>query len=160
MRFKFAAVILLLMLIPAGCAFRHVPSMEYGNQTAAPNVLMATEYGDFKMEVASRAARDLEKKGAYIKVTGLDRLKDENPDDYQAIVLLSSCKAWTLSPKVRKFIKAHPGAREKIILFTTAADPDWDPKTPGVDSTTRASEMASAPDQAALLVIQVRALLE
>lgn len=122
-----------------GCAVRAVKTTEAGDPGARQRVLIATERSEFKEAVVKRIVEDLQKDLCYVKVIDLKRLKREPADDYGAVVVVNTCKAWNLSRRASKFVKNFPD-KDRVVLLTTAAGEGWKHGPLGVDAITSASK--------------------
>ena len=122
-----------------GCAAKAVKTTEWGDLKADQRVLIATQRSEFKEAVVARIVEDLEKDLCYVKVIDLKKLKIDSASDYDAVVVVNTCKAWRLSGGASKFVKAFPD-KDKVVLLTTAGGEDWKPKSVEVDAITSASK--------------------
>jgi hypothetical protein len=134
-----ALVPVIVGLAFCGCAARAVNTTEWGDLKAAQRVLIATQRSEFKEAVVSKIVEDLEKDLFYVKVIDLKRLEHEPATNYDAIVVVNTCKAWRLTGDASKFVKAFPD-KDKVVLLTTAGGEDWKPKSVEVDAITSASK--------------------
>ena len=142
-----------------GCAER-MATMEKGDKSSNKRTLITAEQSEFKQAVVQRIAETLEKEGGFVKVADVKSLLDESMGDYQAIVIVSTCKASRLNRRVRKFLEsADEQEKQKIILLTTAGGEDWQANVPGVDAITSASKMGKADAVAETVIEKVRAHL-
>jgi hypothetical protein len=143
----------------SGCAAKAVKTTEWGDLKADRRVLIATQRSEFKEAVVSRVVEDLEKDLCYVKVIDLKRLEDEPATDYDAIVVVNTCKAWRLTGDASKFVKAFPD-KDRVFLLTTAGGEDWKPKAVEVDAITSASKDQKADPVAEEIVSRVRKILD
>jgi len=134
----FTAMALTAVVVNYGCAPRMVKTIERGNPRAATRVLIASEASDFKQAVIEQVVTGFAKDDLFFKITGLQNLADETASGYTAVIMINSCVAWQLNPRVNAFIK-KTDRLEKIILLTTAGDQDWQPGVEGIDAITAAS---------------------
>jgi hypothetical protein len=141
-----------------GCAVRAVKTTEVGVPRAGKNVLIATQRSEFKEAVVSRIVEELEKDLCYVRVIDLKQLKREPATDYDAVVVMNTCKAWSMSRAASKFVKSFPD-KERVVLLTTAGGEDWKPKGVEVDAITSASKEQKADPVADAIVVRVRKIL-
>jgi hypothetical protein len=145
-------------LVFCGCAAKAVNTTEWGDLKADQRVLIATQRSEFKEAVVSRVVEDLEKDRFYVKVIDLKRLEHEPATDYDAIVVVNTCKAWRLTGGASKFVKAFPD-KDRVVLLTTAGGEDWKPKSVEVDAITSASKEKKADPVAEEIVSRIRKIL-
>jgi len=145
-------------LVFYGCAAKAVNTTEWGDLKADQRVLIATQRSEFKEAVVSRIVEDLENDLYYVKVIDLKRLENEPATDYDAVVVVNTCKAWRLTGGASKFVKTFPYT-DKVVLLTTAGGEDWKPKSVGVDAITSASKEQKADPVAEDIVGRVRKIL-
>jgi len=96
-----ALVLVMAFLAFYGCAAKAVNTTEWGDLKADQRVLIATQRSEFKEAVVSRVVEDLEKDLCYVKVIDLKQLKIDSATDYDAIVVVNTCKAWRLTGALR-----------------------------------------------------------
>jgi hypothetical protein len=142
-----------------GCAVRAVKTTEAGDPGAGKRVLIATEQSEFKEAVVARIVEELRKDLCYVKVIDLKRLKHEPATDYGAVVVVNTCKAWTLSRRASRFVKEFPD-KDRVVLLTTAAGEGWKHGAVGVDAITSASKVQKADPVAEEISRKVRKILE
>jgi hypothetical protein len=156
----FSSLVLVIAgLVFCGCAAKAVKTTEWGELKADRRVLIATQRSEFKEAVVLRVVEDLEKDPCYVKVIDLKKLKDEPATDYDAIVVVNTCKAWRLTGGASKFVKAFPD-KDRVVLLTTAGGEDWKPKSVEVDAITSASKEQKADPVAEEIVSRVRKILD
>ena len=149
----------LALLCLGACATARVPTVESGPRKAGHRVLVATESSEFKQNVASLVAHDLEKDGGFIRVMDLSGLRQETAANWSAVVLIGACRFFSLDPRVACFVKNEP-QRQKLILYTMARNQGFEAGLFGVDAITGASDLSDAASVARLLAGKVRALLK
>lgn len=124
------------------------------------NVLIAVQKSEFKDAVISSISRAIGKE-AIVKTVDLGKILDEKTENYQAIVLVNTCMAWSINGKIKKFLKNLSDAeKKKVILFTTVGGEDWEPKGTGVDCVTSASKMIKADAAAETITKKVHAIIK
>ena len=154
----FCTVLIIVALAFCGCAFRAVKTTEAGDPRAGKRVLIATQQSEFKEAVVSKIVEDLKKDLCYVRVIDLKRLEDQPAADFGAIVVVNTCKAWSLSRGASKFVKRFPD-KDRVVLLTTAGGEDWKPKSVEVDAITSASKAQKADPVAEEIVGKVRKIL-
>jgi len=154
----FFPIALAVVLLSQGCAPKMVKTVEFGNPRAAMRVLIASEASDFKKAVIDQVVAGYDRKDLYFKVTDLQNLADETASDFAAVIIINSCVAWQLNPRVNAFLnKTEMPAN--IILLTTAGDQDWLAGIDGVDAITAASLPADIERTAEKLKVKLGALI-
>ena len=154
-----ALVLVMASLAVCGCAAKALNTTEWGDLKADQRVLIATQRSEFKEAVVSRIVEDLEKDLCYVKVIDLKRLEHEPATDYDAIVVVNTCKAWRLTGDASKFVKAFPN-KDRVVLLTTAGGEDWKPRSVEVDAITSASKEQKTDPVAEDIVARVRKILD
>jgi hypothetical protein len=95
-----------------------------------------------------------------VKRIDLNRLAAEPIQDYQAIVLIDSCRAWRPSSAVREFLKKLSDAdKKKLVVLTTANSGECDLKVGGVDTISAASKRTGISNISQIVCDKVRAHL-
>jgi hypothetical protein len=122
--------------------------------------LIASRASEFKDAVVKGIEQAFEGESIAITVIGLQDLRDEEAEDYDAILLINTCIAWSLDPQVDTFLHKYRDIG-KIIVFTTSGDGHWEPKKQNreFDTVASASEMARVDEVTEEIVGSVRALL-
>lgn len=125
-------------------------------------VLIATETSHFKEAIVAEVAETLcqGKRPLLVKRIDLNRLAAEPIQDYHAIVLINSCRAWRPSSTVREFLKsANDADKKKLVVLTTANSGECDLKVDGVDAISAASKRTGIAAVSQTVVDMVRARL-
>ena len=92
------------------------------------------------------------------KIEGLDNIENEDSDKYTVIVLMNRCMSWGLDYSVTDFLKKN-NKHPHIIVLTTAANENWEPKWKKVafDGITAASESSKVEQTALEIVKKIKA---
>jgi hypothetical protein len=127
---------------------------------ADQSLLIASRTSEFKDAVVGGIEQAFKGQSMSITVIGLKDLRDESAEDYDAVVLVNTCIAWSLDPQVDTFLHKYRGTGN-IVVFTTSGDGHWEPKKQNreFDTVASASEMARVDEVTAEIVGKVRALL-
>jgi len=164
----FLFTLMFLMLLASGC---FVPQYLYpqpdisaittGDEEAAVQILIASRKSAFKQAVIDQIVIHFADQSMSFRLIGLDQLNTQNTESYQAIVLINTCIAWNVDPAVRKFLKSHKD-QNRIIVLTTAGDPDWEAQSDheNVHTISSASVLANASGIAADIIAQMNILLQ
>jgi len=76
-----------------------------------------------------------------IEVAPVGHLRNIDPDDYDLVLVIDSCLAWTgFNPSLNRFLEQN-SAKDNIVVFMTAGDPDWQFPDSEVDAVTSASNV-------------------
>ena len=152
--------LIILGAVISACAPQMVKERELGEITAARKVLIAMQQSEFKEAVISGVVDALEREGCFVNVINSDKLSRSRTEDYEAVVVLDSFKAWRLNKHVRKFLKnVHDGEKHKIIFVVTANFQGLVPDIVGVDTITSASRMEKADVVTGEIIEKVRAIV-
>jgi len=118
-----------------------VPSMQ-------PRILIVSRSSDFKHAILAYLELslndELDRSGSlYVRFIGIDHLPVEQSEDYDAVVILNTCIASGLDPKVKRFLERETD-HDKFIVLTTSGDGDYlpDPAKYGVEAISSASTKA------------------
>ena len=131
-----------------------MPASELNDPASETKILVASRYSEYKEAVIEKFKNAFTDQPVYIKVIGLEDLENENAKQYNAIIMINKCMAWNLDRNVVDFLK-HNENHDKMIVFTTSGDGNWQPKMEGrnFDTISSASEMAAV-DQVANQLIE------
>lgn len=102
---------------------KDISDTTFGNTAAATKVLVVSKESDYKKKVAHAVADSLGSNSVGVIVGGVRKLKEINPNDYKAIVIINTCLSWQIDNKVQSFFRKHTGYFQ-VVLITTTADPD------------------------------------
>ncbi len=127
---------------------------------ADKSLLVASRSSDFKDALVKRIEKAFEHESITIRFVGLQRLKYEDADAFDAVVIMNTCIAWGMDPQVDGYLNKYRGA-SNIIVLTTSGDGNWLPGKHNreFDAVASASEMARVDEVADRIVQKVRALL-
>lgn len=96
---------------------------------------------------------------ANIQVTNIDRLGDISPDDFDAILIINTCLAWThLNPTILSFME-KPAAAARVVWFMTVDDIDARYHHGGVDAITAASVVENQQGVTRRLIQEIDAIV-
>lgn len=161
-------LILLLCVMNLSCGIgrmiwpqRDIDTYERITPSAQKRLLVASRSSEFKDAVVSRIRAAFEQEPVYMKFIGLEGLKQEDGETYDAIVLINMCIAWGLDPEVDGFIKRHTD-HSHMIVVTTSGDGKWKPDKHGrtYDAISSASEQANVGVIADEITTKIRQLFE
>lgn len=148
---KSKTIAVIAVLILSGCAVpRHfwpqkdLTRFEMGDRTSDKKVLIASRYSEFKDDVLKAVKHAFEDKPVYIKFTGLEDLAKEDASMYSVVVIINTCMAWGMDPKVDVFL-ATQKYQKNIIVLTTSGEGNWLPDLDALNIDAMAS--ASSPEK-------------
>ena len=143
---KFSLVFLSLLFL-SGLCFTDETEMDSLSAVNDFQVLIASSRSDFKEALVEQLLEKLKDIPAEYTIIDLKGLKEIDSNDFDAIVILNKIWAWHLEGKVRKFLKGiDVEKRGKIIVLSTAGDPNFQAKEEGIIAITSASETTEAPE--------------
>jgi hypothetical protein len=154
----FLFFIILISLLLSGCAGAPVTTREIGDRAdCRRRLLIASERSEFKDAVVNSVVDAVRAEVCYLKLVDITNLRHESPNAYDAVVILSACKAWKPNPEADLFVE-RSSAREKIILVSTALGPKCREEPPEVNAITAASRLHHADDLVRTIEEHVRKL--
>jgi hypothetical protein len=87
-------------------------------------------------------------------------LRKVNIKDHDVVLIMDTCMAWTMfNPSLKAFLRKSKD-RDKVILFITAANKDWNYSYRGVDAITSASVAEQEDAVLATLTEQIDRIVE
>jgi hypothetical protein len=89
--------------------------------------LIASQKSRFKESVIEGVVERLGGEDMMIHIRGLDYITGEI-EDYDAILLINTCMAWSTDPRVRRFLDGNPQLHPRTVVFTTSGDGGWVPR--------------------------------
>lgn len=102
------------------------------------SMIIASDSSEFKDSIRNRVIQQYQNEGN-IEVVNIKRLKDIDPTDYDVVLIMDTCLAWSgFNPALNAFLEDNQ-SKENVVLFMTAGDPDWAYSYQGVDAITSAS---------------------
>ena len=119
-------LLLFLSLLPIGCTAPQYfwPQDDIAFQTInepflAKKVLIASRESEFKKEIVRKIKDSLSHRPVYIKIIGIESLKNEDANQYSAVVVLNTAMGWKADRKVESFLTKF-GNLKTIIVLTTS----------------------------------------
>jgi len=132
-------VVLICCGLAASCA-RQLQETRISAPDARLNFIIAGDASEFKDSIRSRLI-DRYKPYCTIEVVNINKLKEIDPDAYDAVLIMDTCMADTrFNPSFKAFVDKLED-QDKVVLFLTAADPDWEFSYGDIDAITSASVM-------------------
>jgi kynureninase len=105
---------------------------------AGTSLLIAGDASEFK-DAIRMAIIDRYRATCNIDIINIDKLPKINGSQYDAVLIMDTCLAWSnFNPSVKAFL--DKSQNRNVVFFMTADDPDWTFTYNGVDAITSASE--------------------
>ena len=95
---------------------------EVGSPDAAKKVLIAGRGSAFRDTVVSRLVARLHDDSVYVRIIDLKDVATQDPQAWNAVLLVNMCVAWDYDSKVKQYIRGHADCNN-VVLFTTSGDP-------------------------------------
>ncbi len=128
---------------------------EHYDPSSQRRLLVASRASEFKSELVRRLVEELRDDRVYVRSIGVNQLRHAAANQYHAIVIVSTAMAWTLDPRVSRFV-AKVRDKSQVILVTTSGGGEWLPKDDACDAIAAASRLDDAPRLAAQVAEAVR----
>ena len=130
-------VLSLVVLFPFSCT-RSVKEMRVSSEDSRFNMIIASDSSEFKDSIRNRVIQHYQDE-SNIDVVNIKRLKEINPLDYDVVLIIDTCLAWSgFNPSLNTFLEDNE-TKDNVVVFMTAGDPDWTYSYKGVDAITSAS---------------------
>ena len=135
--YTWALVLCLFLLFSSSCA-RGIKETRLSQEDPSFSMIIASDSSEFKDSIRNRIVRHYQDHGN-IEIINIKRLKAINPLDYDVVLIIDTTLAWSgFNPSLNTFLKANE-YKKNVVVFMTAADPDWTYSYQGVDAITSAS---------------------
>ena len=125
----------------ASCT-RNVKETQFTTENAKFNLLVAGDSSDFKDRVRNRIIARYRKNGN-IDVVNINNLKDIRPKDYDVILIMDTCIGCEDFNWSMKSFLDRLEDNNNVVLFMTAANPNYEYSYGSVDAITAASKIAN-----------------
>lgn len=156
---RWVAIILLSMLVALQACARSVPEVNHVAVNARFTLLIASDASEFKDAVRGRVL-DHYKSYSNVEVINIGRLKARQADDFDAVLIIDTCLGWSrFNPSMKAFLDDARNP-ERVVLFMTVDDTEWDFTYQGVDAITAASHMEDEAGVAADLIQELDNILQ
>ncbi len=162
--FKIAGTILFLsncVSIPhIVLPLKDISSSELNDPAHDKKVLIASRSSNFKQAIIDKIKENYQDQPVYVKFIGLDDIKKEKAEQYQAIVMINTCMSWDMDRKVHGYLNRYQD-HNHIIVLTTSGDGGWMPKMKGrnFDAVSAASKPANVDEVANKIIEKIDALI-
>ena len=125
----------------ASCT-RNVKETQFTTENAKFNLLVAGDSSDFKDRVRNRIIARYRKNGN-IDVVNINNLKNIRPEDYDVILIMDTCIGCEDFNWSMKSFLDRLEDNNNVVLFMTAANPNYEYSYGSVDAITAASKIAN-----------------
>lgn len=133
----FRIVLFFGLLLSFSCAPRF-PEKSFVAENPAFDLLIGVQPSEFKDQIITRLV-DRYKIYGNIDLVGIKALKNLQCEDYDAVLIMDSCEAWSwFNFPLKSFLKKSEHC-SNVILFMTAGNPEWQFHYAGLDAITSAS---------------------
>lgn len=156
---RWVAIILLSMLVTLQACARSVPEVRHVVVNARYSLLIASDASEFKDAVRGRVV-DHYKTYSNVEVVNIGNLKTRQTDNFDAVLIIDTCLGWSrFNPSMKAFLD---GAQDpdRVVLFMSVDDTEWDFSYQGVDAITAASHMEDEARVAADLIQKLDNILQ
>jgi menaquinone-dependent protoporphyrinogen IX oxidase len=134
-----ALVLCLFLLFSFSCT-RGIKEKRFSQEDPSFAMIIASDSSAFKDSIRDKIIRHYQDDGN-IELINIKRLKEINPLDYDVVLIIDTTLAWSgFNPSLNTFLENHE-YKQNVIVFMTAADPNWTYSYQGVDAITSASVM-------------------
>ena len=125
----------------ASCT-RNVKETQFTTENVKFNLLVAGDSSDFKDRVRNRIIARYRKNGN-IDVVNINNLNDIRPEDYDVILIMDTCIGCEDFNWSMKSFLDRLEDNNNVVLFMTAANPNYEYSYGSVDAITAASKIAN-----------------
>jgi len=148
---RWMTMMLLSMLVSLSACARSVPEVRHVVVNARFSLLIASDASVFKDAVRGRVF-DHYKSSGNVEVVNIGSLKTRKAEDFDAVLIIDTCLGWSrFNPSMKAFLDGVQDP-ERVVLFMTVDDTEWDFTYQGVDAITAASTIEDEARVAAVLI--------
>ena len=148
---RWMTMMLLSMLVSLSACARSVPEVRHVVVNARFSLLIASDASGFKDAVRGRVF-DHYKSSGNVEVVNIGSLKTRKAEDFDAVLIIDTCLGWSrFNPSMKAFLDGAQDP-ERVVLFMTVDDTEWDFIYQGVDAITAASTIEDEARVAAVLI--------
>jgi hypothetical protein len=98
-------------------------SNNVGSSESKQKILIAGKASAFRDTVIRLLVEKLQNDSVFISIIDLKDIGSQEPEKWNAILLINMCVAWDYDNLVKNFLKKHPDYKN-MVVFTTSGDPD------------------------------------
>ena len=137
---KWAMACLMVSLALVLACAKKIPEQRFTAENPAYDLLITGVTSEFKADIIQRIIDRYKGKGNVDLVT-LDHLDRLTCDDYDAILVMDSVRAWSLfNFSLKSFLEQTQDCGNVVLLYT-AGNPNWKYQYHELDAVTSASQM-------------------
>lgn len=96
-----------------------IESYEINQKTLEKRILIASRKSEFKSAIVKRVQKAFLEKAVYIKIIGIETLRNEDAKQYSAVLIINTCMGWRIDRKVEAFLEKYGGLNSIIVLTTS-----------------------------------------
>lgn len=160
--------ILVILFFSGGCAGpqyiwpqKDFSAYEINQQNLEQKILIASRESEFKTSIIQNIITAFRDKNVYIKIIGIEELKNEEADSFSAVVIINTSMAWQIDRKVEAFLDRF-GTSDSIIVLTTSHGGDVLPelKDRNIDAISSASKKDAIMPVSDEIILKIQNILK
>jgi len=134
---------------------------EINQPTLEKRIMIASRESEFKSQIVQRVVNAFVNQDVYIKIIGIEELKNEDANQYSAIVIVNTAMGWQIDRKVKYFLAKHEDL-SSIIVLTTSDGGDILPVTEQrqIDAISSASAKEEVEHVADIIISKINKLIK
>ena len=134
---------------------------EINQKTLKKKILIASRKSEYKIKIVEKIQTAFRNRDIYIKTIGIETLKQEDANQYSAVLIINTSMGWEIDRKVESFLNKY-GDLNSIIVLTTSAGGDILPDMDGrqVDAISSASVKENINQTADKIISKIENLLK
>lgn len=137
---KWALACFILCLPMFQSCAKKIPEQQFAAQDPQYELLITGMTSEFKADIILRII-DRYKDRGNVNLVNLNKLDRLQCDDYDAILVMDSVRAWSLfNFSLKSFLEKTEDC-DNVVLLYTAGDPDWKYQYHEIDAITSASQV-------------------
>ncbi len=140
-KFNKWAMVCFILCLPLflSCA-KKIPEQRFAVQNPEYDLLITGVTSEFKADIILRII-DRYKDQGNVDLVNIDKLDRLECDDYDAILVMDSVRAWSLfNFSLKSFLEKTQDCKNVVLLYT-AGNPDWKYQYHEIDAITSASQI-------------------
>ncbi|MFC1852975.1 hypothetical protein ACFL27_22480, partial [candidate division CSSED10-310 bacterium] len=147
-------IFLIFIFFMSSCA-RHLQETHLKNSIAEQKFLIASNASPFKDALRHLIVNQVQAEFD-VTIVNIPSLNQISAEDYTIVLIMDACKGWSRFNRTTKSFIDALHDKKKVILFMTAADPDWQFSYGEVDAITSASEKLRIPELSAEIIHEIQ----
>lgn len=153
-----AVVLILFVIIQTSCT-KKLTEVRLVPEKPEFKMLIAGDSSEFKDRIRNRIIGQY-KDYLDIHVVNIKSLKTTVAHDYDVVLIMDTCLAWSrFNPSIKTFMK-NSDNRKKTVLFMTADDIDWEYSYKEVDAITSASVIENEEQVLSRITYQIDGIIK